>query len=314
MISGSSATSRSTGISQFVALPVDRLATGELDHLGIHRVVGDAVDRGLVAGLDEHPRPLDARGRRGDLVECAAHVRDQGGPSAGRPTAAAVRSISASAPSTSCVDHEHGNAERAKSFDGIGWRAAGATCEDEVGAGVNDLLDVDAVEAAHHRHVGRLGRVVGDVLDLADDAVAGAEREQDLGLGRGEGHDPLRFGGERDGRPLVVGQSQREGHRGQARRGDEAGSDGAASDGAAAEGARPATGDEAAPDEQATATSATTGATLARRARGWGEVGTMRLQGNERKQVPRRRPPRAGQREGRVSRSVASLLPLSHEG
>ena len=92
------------------------------------------------------------------------------------------------------VDNEHGDTDCTKPLDGIRWRSAGSTGEHEVGAGIDDLLHVDAVEAAHDRHVCRLGRVIGDVLNLADDAVAGAEREQDLGLGWGEEHDLLRFG------------------------------------------------------------------------------------------------------------------------
>ena len=63
----------------------------------------------------------------------------------------------------------------------------------------------------------RLGRVVARVV-RGDDAVAGADREQGLGHGRGQRDDLLRLGRERDGRALVVGQGHREGRgRGRAR-------------------------------------------------------------------------------------------------
>ena len=72
------------------------------------------------------------------------------------------------------------------------------------------LLDVDAVEPGDDRDVRRLGREVGDVLDLADDAVAGADREQDLGRGGRQRDDLLGFGGDRDLGAFVVGQGHRE--------------------------------------------------------------------------------------------------------
>ena len=63
-----------------------------------------------------------------------------------------------------------------------------------------------------------LRREVRDVLDLGHDAVARADGEQDLGRGRGQRHDLLRLGRDRDGRALIVGQGGGEG-RGRRRRG-----------------------------------------------------------------------------------------------
>ena len=81
--------------------------------------------------------------------------------------------------------------------DGLGRRAEVAAGDDEVGAEADDLLDVDALEGGDDRERVGLGRVVLEVLDLGDDAVARAEREQDLGRGRGQRHDLLRLGRDR---------------------------------------------------------------------------------------------------------------------
>jgi hypothetical protein len=86
----------------------------------------------------------------------------------------------------------------------------------------DDLLDVDddgrAVELLDVRDRARLGRVEQDVLALADDAVADTEREQRLGDGRRERHDPPRLGRDDHRGALVVGEGDREG-RGLSRRG-----------------------------------------------------------------------------------------------
>ena len=65
--------------------------------------------------------------------------------------------------------------------DGIGRREAVAAGDHEVGLERDDLLDVDRVEGRDVRDRLGLRRVEGDVLALADDPVADAEREQRLG-------------------------------------------------------------------------------------------------------------------------------------
>ena len=101
--------------------------------------------------------------------------------------------------------------------DRVGRGAEVAAGDDEVGLEADDLLDVDAVERRDDRERARLGREVRDVLDLGDDAVARAEREQDLGRGRGQRHDLLRFGGDRR-RPCPRRRSGSTGNAGAGRR------------------------------------------------------------------------------------------------
>ena len=77
------------------------------------------------------------------------------------------------------------------------------------GSSADDLLDVDGRERGHVGQVDRGLRVVAAIVGR-DDAVAGADLEQDLGRGRGQRHDDLRLGRELDGRALVVGERDRE--------------------------------------------------------------------------------------------------------
>ena len=67
----------------------DRVAAGELDHLGDERVVGRGVDVGRRVELVEHARPGQVRGRGLDLVEVGAHAAVRSRASAPSPTAVA---------------------------------------------------------------------------------------------------------------------------------------------------------------------------------------------------------------------------------
>ena len=111
------------------------------------------------------------------------------------------------------IDRQDGDVRPAQLVDrGLRGQAV-RVGDDEVGAEGHDLLDVDALVGGHDRHGVGGRRVLGDVLDLADHAVAGADREQDLGGGRRERHDLLRLGRQVDRGALVVGQGEREGGR-----------------------------------------------------------------------------------------------------
>ena len=65
------------------------------------------------------------------------------------------------------VDHEDGDLQLAELVDRLLRRAAVPAGDHQVGSEVDDLLDVDPVEGPDDRDVGRLGREVGRVLDLA---------------------------------------------------------------------------------------------------------------------------------------------------
>ena len=72
-------------------------------------------------------------------------------------------------------------------------------------AEADDLLDIDRPEGHDVGQRLRVGREVARVVG-GDDPAAGTDREQGLGDGRGQGHDLLGFGRERDGGALVVGE------------------------------------------------------------------------------------------------------------
>ena len=190
----------------------DRLGPGEREHLGVDRVVGDAVDR-LVErpGLVEHAR-LRQRGRRGrDLVEPGLHRGGQilrriglaDGGADELDVAQRMRHVRR-------VHDEDGHPDRTQLRNGVGVRPEIAAGDDQVGAKSDDLLGVDPFEGRDHRQAGGFGREVRDVLDPGDDAVTDTELEQDLGRGRRERDDLRRLRRQFDGRAVVVGQRDRE--------------------------------------------------------------------------------------------------------
>ena len=132
-------------------------------------------------------------------------------PSAG-PTAAPISSMSLKTARCRGVDDEDRDAERAELGDRVGRVEAVAAGDDEVGLEADDLLDVDRVELRDVGQIDGFGRVVVEVLDLADRpgrrrrartgsrSLAGVSETIFCGLGR-----------DLDGRALVVGEGQREG-------------------------------------------------------------------------------------------------------
>ena len=203
----------------------DDVTAGQRHHLGHERAVGRGEDlpgRVGVADLVEGPRVLALGHGRGDGVHLGPHRRDQlVRPRRSVPVASPMQvDVVVHALDRGGVDHEHRDAEVAQPGDGVGGREAQATGQDEV-------------RARHRRWPRRRRRrrwrrragaaaSVGVVAPVVgrDDAVTGAEGEQDLGRRRGQRHDPLRSAGDDDGRALVVGQVGREGSRGRARGGD----------------------------------------------------------------------------------------------
>src|SRR6185369_9725718 len=108
------------------------------------------------------------------------------------------------------IADDHGDLRPTQLLDRRALGQSGAAGDDQVGAEGDDLLDVDAVEGRDLGNRRGLRREVGGVLDLADDAIAGADREQRLGRRRGEGDDLVRLGRDRDGRALIVGEGDGE--------------------------------------------------------------------------------------------------------
>ena len=104
------------------------------------------------------------------------------------------------------VDSQDRQIEVAQLVDGVLRRAAVRADDDEVRIEANDLLDVDALIGGDDRDIGRLGRVIGDVVDLAHNAVARAQREQRLSLAGHERDDLLRLGLDGDCLAVVTGQ------------------------------------------------------------------------------------------------------------
>ena len=120
------------------------------------------------------------------------------------------------------VGREHDqdrDAQVAQLLDGLGRVEVVAAGDHEVRAQRDDLLDVDGAELGDVGDGGGGLRVRGEVLDLADDAVANAELEQRLGRGGGQGHDLRGLGRDGGGAVLVVGQLDGEQGRGRRRRG-----------------------------------------------------------------------------------------------
>ena len=107
-------------------------------------------------------------------------------------------------------DDQDRDAQVAQLLDGLGRVEVVAAGDHEVRAQRDDLLDVDRAELGDVGDGGGGLRVRGEVLHLADDAVAHAEREQRLGRGGGQRHDLRGLGRDGGGAVLVVGQLDRE--------------------------------------------------------------------------------------------------------
>ena len=173
----------------------DRRPAGERDHALEERVLLGPVDLLRRVDLVERPRRGQALGGRGDLVEAGPHRRSEvAGRRAVAGRVADELDVVEDALDVRGIDRQHRDVRPAELVDrGLRGQAV-PVGDDEVGAEGDDLLDVDALVGRHDRQIVGGRRVVGDVLDLADGPVAGADREQDLGGGRRERHDLLRLG------------------------------------------------------------------------------------------------------------------------
>ncbi len=185
----------------------ERIATGDLDHLGPEVVGRRAEVAGRRVQLVVGAGGVLARRRRGHVVEGLPDGRVHRGRLVGpahRP--ADQLDVLLGAGDVGREDDQDRDAEVAQLFDRLGGVEVVAAGDHEVRAQGDDLLDVHRAELGDVGDGGGGLRVGGEVLHLADDAVAHAEREERLGRGGGQGHDLRGLGRDGGGAVLVVGQ------------------------------------------------------------------------------------------------------------